>query len=180
MDEKAYLGAVRPKWWAGRKPVIVIIVMILVAGAVGFYVWHGKSSTNNKQATQNAQQAAKQYMQRGDYQKAYDALKAQNGKAGSKAQQLAIYDGLAAAAASQGKLTDALHYYQLKHQLAPDTAQQDAYAMASLYERANDSKNAIAQFNIAITYYKTLPQTDTVKINIAAAQSEIHALEKQP
>jgi hypothetical protein len=52
--------------------------------------------------------------------------------------------------------------------------------MGTLYERSNDNKNAIAQFKIALDYYKTLPQTYTVQMNVQSVQAEIQALEKNP
>jgi tetratricopeptide (TPR) repeat protein len=178
MDEKAYVGSDRPKKWAIGRPVVAAVIAVLLITAIlgGLYFWHKEPSASVKHLSQTAQE----YMQQGDYQKAYDTLKQQENKTGNKAQQLAVYDGLAQAATAQGKITDALHYYDLKHQLDPSTVGQDAYIVGTLYERSNNKQKAIEQFNLALNFYKSQKESVSSQQNIAAVQGELTALEKQP
>jgi tetratricopeptide (TPR) repeat protein len=180
MDEKVHVGSDRPKKkWSVNKPIIIaaVIVALLIVGAC--VAWYFLKHRPNKDVSKTTS-SAHELMRQGDYQKALDQLKDQAGKTNNKDQQAQIYDGLAAAASSQGKIAEALHYYDLKHQIAPDSVKADAYLMGTLYERSNDNKNAIAQFKIALDYYKTLPQTYTVQMNVQSVQAEIQALEKNP
>jgi hypothetical protein len=68
--------------------------------------------------------------------------------------QAATYDQLAAVAAAKGDISRALQYYQRKHQLSADLTRADALTMAVLYDRQGDKTNAIAQYQLAIDYYK--------------------------
>ncbi|HEX3568637.1 MAG TPA: hypothetical protein VHT70_03080 [Candidatus Saccharimonadales bacterium] len=160
-----------------RKLLIVLIVVLLAATAVtaAWRITHPPRPA----AVQSALDAVGISMAAGDYQQAVVTLKNVLPKVTSKDDKVIVYDELASSYTSLGDVDDALHYYQLKHQLAPNTEGIDAYLVGTLYDRKNDKKNALDQYSKALTYYKTLKQTSQMKNQIQSLQAQIKELEAQ-
>jgi tetratricopeptide (TPR) repeat protein len=98
------------------------------------------------------------------------------GKTNYKPQKVMVYNQLAVASASDGKLQDALHYYDLKHRLDSGSARKDSRVMGQLYERLGDKQKAIEQYTIQLSYEKGLPNAAQLQTDIATLQGQINAL----
>lgn len=160
-----------------RKLLVILIVALLAATAftaVWRVIYPPRPAT-----VQSALDAAGISMAAGDYQQAVVTLKNILPKVNSNGDKVIVYDELASSYTSIGDINNALQYYQLKHQLAPDTEGVDAYLVGSLYDRKGDKKNAIDQYNKALAYYKTQKQTNQMKNQIQSLQAQIKELGTQ-
>ena len=165
--------------WHGKRPMVVAVV-VLVAGLPVVISLALMNKDKPSQAVDQLVGQAQKATDTGDYADALAKLKAAEGKEASSAQKVALYADLAAAAANAGKTQDAINYLQKKHELAPDSAKADAFMLARLYERAGDKVDALAQYRLALEYYKQQPQTDSITAqgtvaNIEAAIAELEA-----
>jgi predicted negative regulator of RcsB-dependent stress response len=115
----------------------------------------------------------------GDYDGAYNKLKAQEGRATSTQQKTIYYMEIAAAAANDGKIPEAINYLKLRHQVDPGTVGADAQMMGALYEQVEDTADALAQYKLAIDYYRSLPPTSTTSALIQSLQTTVSQLENE-
>ncbi|HLZ14528.1 MAG TPA: hypothetical protein VKQ34_00895, partial [Candidatus Saccharimonadales bacterium] len=111
-----------------------------------------------------------------DYNAALTALQCTPSQTHNKAQLIQVYQQLANSAATVGKVKDALHYYDLKHQLDPSSARQDAYIMGQLYEREGNNAKALQQYQVALAYYKAQPNADQMWSQTSEIQGKIDVL----
>ena len=142
--------------WRERRPM-VIAIFILAVGIPVVVALALSSKPKNSPVVDKAIQQAQTSTTSGDYNDAYNKLKATESQAVTKQQKSAFYIQMAASAANIGKITEAINYLKLRHQLDPSTAKMDAEMMGSLYERTDDKADAVAQYKLALEYYQSLP-----------------------
>ncbi len=160
--------------WLLRMAGIAAAVLIVAAGAVWLAVYmHGKPSASVKAAIA---QATSDFT-KGKYQQVQTDLSGQADKTNNKAQKVQIYSQLGEAAGALGNLQQAIHYFTLKHQLDASSVREDAYIMATWYDRSGDKAHALEQYKIALSYYQSLPQTMDTNMVIPNIQSSIQTLE---
>jgi tetratricopeptide (TPR) repeat protein len=165
MDEPKPFVSVTPQWRPSKRlrklasmaPIALVVIVLLSFIGSRVYQTHKLSSTL-KQATTD--------MNHNQYSQAVTELQNVSGYARSKQQKLQLYNELTEATASNGDLQQAIHYYTLKHQLDPSSVGADANEMANLYSRINQNQLAIAQYKLAVQYYKSqlVHMTDVHKI----------------
>lgn len=160
---------------AARKLLVILAAGLTVALA-GLLVYQANRSDPSTSLARS-QQEADSLTKDGDYQQAYDKLKAAEQQASSQAEKVAIYSDLAAAAANAGKLGEALEYYELRHQLEPSTKGQDAYLVAILYERRDDPASALTYYRFALEYQRSQPASETRDAQVESLQVAIDSLE---
>jgi tetratricopeptide (TPR) repeat protein len=148
--------------------------VLLVSGWVIFAIAGNKGEREN--GLDSAIRAADEAFQAGTSRESYDELKAAIDKAKSKEDKLRLYTNLAAAAASAGKLADAIDFLQKKHSLAPETAKEDAYLLGTYYERMGNAPNAIAQYKKALEYCRSLPEDAATNARIDNLEARIASL----
>lgn len=162
------------RWYAKRW--VWICAAAVVAVAVGAGVVYGLYRSSKAAKVQSALSAADTANAKGDYQAAIDQLSGALSQSSNTQDKVKLYDSLASSAASNGNVGNAIHYYELKHQLAPDTAKADANMLGSLYERAGKFQLAIAQYKLAVAFFNSLPQTAQNRSNAQSLQARIRDL----
>jgi tetratricopeptide (TPR) repeat protein len=141
-----------------------------------FLVLYKQPSATVEQARTTAQQAS----DAGNYDQALADLQKIEKQATTKAQKIRVYNDLASAAANAGQVGQALHYYELKHELDPGSKGQDAYLLATLYERSGDEPEALAQYQLALEYLKTQPTSPDTDAEIEGLQAILQDLAATP
>ncbi len=158
----------------------MILAAVVVAGLVIGLVVYFVNRPKNNTTVQSALNSSSDAFSKGDYTGALAALQGATSQNMTKTQKAELYDSMAATAASAGKVEDALHYYDLKHQIDSGSAKADAYSMALLYERLDNKQKAIEQYKIAIAYYKSQNKNFNNSNNdLAAMESRLQELEAQ-
>lgn len=150
---------------------VVAIVLLLSVFAV-----HYARRNQKTESVQKAMKTAESAYATGDYQTAYRELKAAEKQATGDDEKFNLYNNLAAAASTTGNVGEAIHYYNLKHEVRPDTIGADAYLMATLYERSGEKEKALEQYRIALDYEKKVNN----KARIESLEARIQNLEVQP
>jgi tetratricopeptide (TPR) repeat protein len=173
-DQPAGIAA---PWLRRRYVILAVAVLVVIAVIVTVGILLSRGDTKQKTALQTARDKADTAMSVGNYDASLQTLQQAESKAHTKQQKLDLYADLAAAAGSAGKMDQALHYFDLRHQLDAATAKQDAYLMGSYYERTGDTAKAIAQYQIALGYKKSLGGDNTG--DIASLQARIDDLKGQ-
>ncbi len=117
----------------------------------------------------------------GNYDKALKGLQSAIGQAQTKEQKVELYGYLASAAMNAGDGVKALHYYDIRHGLDPNTAKQDGLPLGSYYHRLGNKEEALKQYKMALAYYSSLPQDsfNTGNNIVLDLQSKIEILEAQ-
>lgn len=161
-------------WKTKRALMIVAIAVVILVG--GIFVYLLLKEEPSPSVDQTRQTAAKAEAD-GDYDQALADLKKVEDKATTKAQKIAVYSDLAAAAANAGDVGEALHYYRLKYQLDPGSRGVDAYLLGTLYERSNNLPEALASYKLAVEYLKTQPSTPETEAEIKGLEAQIAQLE---
>src|SRR5688572_11198534 len=157
--------------WRDRRPMVIAALVLIIGLPVVIYAalyFKAKPSPVIDEAITQAQASTED----GDYADAYNKLKATDGQAGTKDQQLELYSSLAVAAANAGKPQEAIDYLQKKHQLDPGTAPAGAFMLARLYEQTDNRIDALAQYKLALDYYKQQSEGDTL-----TSQSMVDSIE---
>ena len=176
LTTKPSIGALCGRLWRERRPVLIAAV-VFVAG-VPTVIFMARTGTEAPSATlASARQVAENATAKGEYATAYETLKRAKNQAKTKAQQVALYSDLAAAAANNGQSVEAIDYLEIKHRLDPSTAKQDAAMLATLYGAKGDKSKAIEQYKIAITYYRSLAADPTVDAQIESLEAIVAELE---
>ena len=162
--------------WRERRPM-VLAVFILVVGIPVVVALAVSSKPKQSPVVSKAILQAQKSTSNGDYTDAYNKLKATESLAVTKQQKADFYAQMAAAASNIGKITEAINYLKLRHQIDPSTAKMDAEMMGSLYERAADKADAVAQYKLALEYYQSLPSNINNSSTIEGLKSRIADLE---
>lgn len=161
-----------------RHIAIAAAVLVAIAVIVGICLWLQRDSPQQKTAFQTARDKANDAMNVGDYDASLKTLQEAESNAQSKQQQVELQAELSAAAASAGDIEQAITYLQKRHDLDTDTIKQDAYLMGSYYERLDNIPQAIAQYEIALAYKKSIDPKDS-NGDIASLQAQMAALKGQ-
>jgi len=162
------------RWFAKRSVwIVVAAVVVVLAGAGVIYEFYQAHQSSKVKSALDAADAASA---KGDYQAALNQLSGAVGQASNNGDKVKVYDSLAAAAASKGDVGNAIHYYELKHQLDPSTEKQDAQLLGDLYTRSGQNQQALAQYQIALDWLKTQSQTQQTKNKIQSLQVVIQSL----
>lgn len=152
-----------------------VVVVVVVGG--GLLVWHLVSSRPKPNPDVTAALVSSQAAyDKGSFAVAVQALDGAAAKTNYKPQKAEVYDHLAVASASDGKLREALRYYDLKHQVDSGSIRKDANAMGLLYDRLGNTQKAIDQYTIALNYMKSLPNAVQLHMEIESLQGQIDAL----
>lgn len=167
-----------------RTIVLVIIGIVLLAAAVGLTYYFMNRNDDKSQAgtpVEQAVQESSEAFDAGDYQQARQDLEGALSETNDTQEQVQLYSQLSAAAASDGDVQGALDYLAQKHQLAPETEKEDAYIMAQYYEQLDDKAKALQQYEIALNYLQSLPNSDQLDISmrIDSAKARIAELKGQ-
>jgi len=150
----------------------------IVAAAL-LLIWHQKSKpTDADNAVAAALRASRSAYEQGAFDVALADLNGIAQQATKKSDKLAVYDQLASIYASKGDNTNAVKYYDLKHQLDPASAKKDANVLGSIYEQMGDKQKAIEQYQIALQYLKSLPNASARKMDINTLQGQIQSLQE--
>lgn len=159
------------KWLLGGAAALaVLIVIVLVVLVVN-------SGSKENTSVDGARQAAQEATEKGDYAKAFNDLKALEGTTMSKEQQVQLYSDLAAAAANNNKVGEAIGYLERKHELDPETAKADALMLATLYEDVGDGAKALPQYQVALEYAKSQPESEASAGEISVIEDAIARLQ---
>lgn len=167
--------------WRERRPVVVACIVLVLGLPVVVLL----AQLNNREtAAPVVTKAIDQFREdtsKGDYDKAYEKLKAQQSQAATKEQKVQLYDALAAAAANAGKTEEAIGYLEQKHELDSTSIPADAFMLARLYEQAGNKADALAQYKLALNYYKQQQQGDslTAQSMVGSIEATIADLEAQ-
>ena len=186
MDDKVvYYKSLRKKFLTFKVLVTVALLLILIAGAVGGYkLYESHQAANNaakkQQAAFNSVLATAQtYANKGNFQAEFITLQDEIGKTKTKTQELTLYGELAPTALNVNEYSQAISYYKIRHELDPSTVQADADTLGQCYLDIGDKADALAQYKIALAYYKAQPQTPTLAANgtIPFIQAQVDNLE---
>ncbi len=158
--------------WRERRPIVVACIVLVLGLPVVIVLAQMNGKETKSPAVAKAIDQSRADTGKGDYAAAYEKLKAQESLAATKEQKVELYDALATAAANAGKTSEAIGYMQQKHQLAPASIPADAFMLARLYEQTGDRADALAQYKLALDYYKKSPGDDAV-----TAQSMVTSIE---
>lgn len=163
--------------WLTRRIVLLPLAALVIVG-VGVWVFMQMRGTSTKQqsALQSAINAADSASVAGNYGKSYDQLKQALSQATSTSDKVGLYNDLSAAAASDGKVTEAINYLNQKHALDPSTVGQDAYTLGDYYARIGDNSNALAQYKLALKYAQSQPSTQRTRADIQGLKDLIQSL----
>ena len=135
--------------------VALVGVALFVVGGTLLYQ-HQSAKSKQTRTVDMAIAASQAAYDKGDY---LNALNLVGGSVASKAtssgQKARVYQMQAQAANSANKLSDAAHFYELKHQADPSTTDADAYTLGAIYQRLGQKDKAIAQYKIALGYAGT-------------------------
>lgn len=156
---------------------MMILLAIIVVGLVIYLIVYFVTRPKGNTTVQSALISSEEAFNNGDYTGAMAALQGVSTQNMTKAQKLELYSSLAAAAASSGKVDEALHYYELRHEIDPSKAKEDAYSMALLYMRQDNNKKAIEQLKIAIDYYKKNKQFNNSNNDLSVMEAQLQELE---
>lgn len=137
----------------------ITAVVIVVGTTVCYGVYHARMQSTGKLTA--VQSAARSAIVNGDYAKAYITLKAARQYAQTTPQKVSLLSDLAAAAASTGRVNEAIDYYSQKQQLAPKAVGQDALLVAPLYERLGQNDKALEQYRLAEQYIVAQPKSNS-------------------
>jgi tetratricopeptide (TPR) repeat protein len=162
------------RWSAKRRALVFGVALAVLIIAIIVYLLVNKQPSADVEQTRRTAQTASDS---GDYDKAFSDLKKIQNQATTKQQKINLYGDLAAAAANAGEVGEALRYYGLKHDLDPGSRGPDAYLMATLYERSGDVPEAIAQYNLALEYLNTQPNTAETTAEIEGIKAILQELE---
>lgn len=154
--------------------VVIVVVIVAVAGYLAF-----KNERQSGTPAEQAIQTSGESFDEGDYQQAREDLESALDSTDDDGEKVALYTRLAATAASEGNVKEALGLLDKKHQIDPETAKADAYIMAQYYERLDERKEAREQYKIALQYLRALPNSDGLDVNrqIEIAKARISDLE---
>jgi tetratricopeptide (TPR) repeat protein len=128
-----------------------VVTVTLIVGGVVFWQHHSQRAKQATQVNDLITQSQVAY-NAGDYTNSLNLLHGAAAKATGNKQKSQVYQLEAQAAAGVGKYADAVHYYQLKHQVDPGSANADAYTLGSLYQQLGQNDNALAQYKKALVY----------------------------
>lgn len=123
---------------------------VIIAGFVAWHYWSARQSQTKHVDLVIAQSEAA--YDKGDFVNALNLVRNMDTQATSKKQKAHVYQAAALAAASANQLSDAVHFFELRHQTDPNTIDADAYTLANIYARMGDNQKAIAQYKIALKY----------------------------
>jgi tetratricopeptide (TPR) repeat protein len=175
-----YYGAGRPgEGWRrlARRSVLIPLAGFFVLAVGGWVVFSIARGDGQKEGALDAAiKASDNAFQAGDYKKSSEELKKVIGQADTKEEKIALYSSLAAAAASAGRMSEAIDYMEKKHAFVPETAKSDAYLMGTYYERTGDTAKAIKQYKIALSYNKSLPKGSATDAKIKSLEARIKSL----
>ncbi|HSX30225.1 MAG TPA: hypothetical protein VLE73_06740 [Candidatus Saccharimonadales bacterium] len=156
----------------------VAVIAIVVVGWAGYAVYHARNRASLVAVSAMANAAVA--TRTGDYAAAYRLLKNSEPNATTSEQRVLLYGDLAAAAANAGKLDEAITYYTARHTIDPDTRLPDAELLANMYARTGDSKQAIAQYQLAKQYTLAQPASTARNSHVQTLQVIIADLEANP
>ncbi|HEY5667859.1 MAG TPA: tetratricopeptide repeat protein [Candidatus Saccharimonadales bacterium] len=160
------------RWFARRVVIVPLLAVAITVVGVWVFMNMNKATDKKQSALQSAIAAAESATTNtGDYSQAYNTLKSVSGQATTTAEKVQLYDQLAAAAANDGKLPEAIDYLNKKHALDSSTVGADAYTMGDYYSRLGDNANALKQYRLALSYAKSQPNNER-------SQADIQGLEQ--
>lgn len=167
-----------------RRIVIVIaLVLVLAAAGLAYYFMNRDDSSKDETPTEQAIEQSTQAFDKGDFQQARTELEGALTDTNDPQEQVQIYTNLSATAASDGDVKGALEYLAKKHEIAPDTAKEDAYIMAQYYERLSKPQQALAQYKAALNYFESVADAGDEQIGLDSrinnAKARIAELEDQ-
>ncbi|HUC89578.1 MAG TPA: hypothetical protein VMR45_02150 [Patescibacteria group bacterium] len=168
------------KRFFNKRNLIIAGIILIIVGLGIYLVLYFVNRPKNNKTVQSALNNYSDAFSKGDYTGALAALQSATSQSMSNAQKVSLYDSMASAAASSGKLQDALNYYGQKHKLDSSTTKKDAYQMALLYQRLGNKQKAIEQYKIAIAYYKSQKNTASgSNSDLPAMEAQLQSLEAQ-
>lgn len=127
-----------------------------------------------------AESAATDASNKGEFSHALADLQSVTSLQTTSQEKSDLYLRLATVAHNMGNATLAIQYYQKRHSIDSSTVGPDSYDLGELYQQVNEKSQAIAQYQMYISYFQahsksTPPYTpDSV---IAPIQAQIQALE---
>lgn len=130
----------------------VAVVMLIIAGFVGWHYWSAHEAKTAKVDLAIAQSEAA--YDKGEFVNALNIVRNMDKQATSNAQKAHVYQLAALAAAGANQLSDAVHYYELRHKVDPSSVPGDANTLADIYARLDNKQKAIEQYKIALQYAK--------------------------
>ncbi|HSX34899.1 MAG TPA: hypothetical protein VLF62_04615 [Candidatus Saccharimonadales bacterium] len=128
----------------------IAAAVLIIVGLVGWHYWSAHKDKASKVDMAIAQSEAA--YDKGDFVNALNIVRNMDTQATSKKQKAHVYQAAALAAAGANQLTDAVHFYELRHQVDAGSINGDAYTLANIYQRLGDNQKAIAQYQIALKY----------------------------
>lgn len=166
------------KWFTRNRllAACAVIAVFLVAGLSLLYV--ARDDGEQDDVVDNALSFAEEQTDAGNYDQALDALRQSLEKAQSTEEKLRVLGSLAAAAANAGKLSEAIGYYEQKHQLDPSDAASDGLLVGELYERLGETELAIQQFETYVGYITSNPTSENAEARINSLKARIEQLKE--
>jgi len=164
--------------WSTKTRIIVgalVAAVILLAGIGLFFILRNDTDENS---VSTALTLADEKTMAGDYDQALAALKQAESQAKDAEQKIQLLNSLAAAAANAGQLSEALDYYNQKHQLDPASVDSDGYLVGELYERLGDTQKAVEQFELYLGYLKASPPEENGQASIEGMEIRIQQLKE--
>jgi len=165
-----------PRQWTVKQRVLFIGILVVVGVVLLIVLTRDNNRTN---PTDDALTTAEKATNEGDYDQAFETLKAAEGQATTNEEKIRLYNDLAASAANAGRLQDALEYYAKKHQLDADSRKADGYLLGELYERTDDLQKAIESYKLFVDYAETIPQEEFGSAQVESLKERIKELEGQ-
>jgi tetratricopeptide (TPR) repeat protein len=130
----------------------VAAVIVIIGGFVGWHNWSVHKDKTAKVDMAIAQSEAA--YDKGEFVNALNIVRNMDKQATSKKQKATVYQVAALAAAGANQLSEAAHFYELRHQVDPGSVQGDANTLADIYQRLGNKQKAIEQYKIALEYAK--------------------------
>jgi tetratricopeptide (TPR) repeat protein len=164
--------------WSTKTRILVgalVAAIVLLAGSGLFFMLRNDADENS---VSTALTLADEKTMAGDYDQALAALKQAESQAKDTEQKIQLLNSLAAAAANAGQLSEALDYYNQKHQLDPASIDSDGYLVGELYERLSDTQKAVEQFELYLDYLKANPPEENGQASIESMEIRIQQLKE--
>lgn len=164
--------------WSTRTHIVIASAAILIFAAALATFFVIQKDKGDAGAVNQALTLAEEKTIAGDYAQALDALEQAKSQAKDAGQKIQLLNSLAAAAANAGKLSEALNYYEQKHQLDPASTAADGYLVGELYERLGETQKAIEQFERYLEHVKANPPEETGQAMIESIEIRIQQMKE--
>ena len=158
MDEPKAFISENHKWRPSKRSQLVVFTVIAVI-IIGGGLWYSIMRLNQNKQFNTAMSQVKSDENNSNYVQALETSQSVISDASSKQQKDQLYTQLATAEVNLDNFSQAITYYQTKHQIDPNTDSMDAQILGDLYQQNGQNQQAVVQYKLAIAYLKTKKPT---------------------